>query len=118
MITARHGTGAHGRTTDLAKLIVLYKHPKDPASFDDYYFRTHAPLAGKIPGMTRYEVSDGRVAGPGGPTGYHLVATLEFGSLADIEAGLATPEGQAAAADLENFADGGVELLMFDTTVL
>ncbi|HEX2020296.1 MAG TPA: EthD family reductase [Aurantimonas sp.] len=102
----------------MAKLIVLYKHPNDPASFDDYYFRTHAPLAKKIPGLIRYEVSDGAVAGPGGPTGYHLVASLEFASRADVEAGLATPEGQAAAADLGNFADGGVELLMFDTKMV
>lgn len=102
----------------MAKLIVLYKHPKDPAAFDAYYMRTHAPLAKKIPGLSHYDISDGAVAGPGGTTDYHLVATLSFNSLADIEAGLATPEGQAAAADLGNFADGGVELLMFDTRVV
>jgi uncharacterized protein (TIGR02118 family) len=118
MIVPRQGTGAYGRTIVLAKLIVLYKHPKDPAAFDAYYMRTHVPLAKKIPGLVHYEISDGTVAGPGGGTDYHLVAVLSFASLAEIEAGLATPEGQAAAADLGNFADGGVELLMFDTKTL
>ena len=102
----------------MAKLIVLYKHPKDPKAFDAHYASTHAPLAKKIPGLKHYDISDGAVAGPGGATGYHLVATLTFDSLDALKAGLASPEGQAAAADLGNFADGGAELLMFDTRTL
>jgi len=98
----------------VAKLIALYKHPKDSAAFDAHYAATHAPLAKTIPGLRHYDVSDGKVAAPGGDSGYHLVATLTFDSMADIEAGLASPEGQATAADLGNFADGGVELLLFD----
>jgi uncharacterized protein (TIGR02118 family) len=43
------------------------------------------------------------------------VATLHFDSAAAIEAALASPEGQATVADLANFADGGVEVMMFDT---
>jgi uncharacterized protein (TIGR02118 family) len=43
---------------------------------------------------------------------------LTFKSAADIGAGLGTPDGQAAAGDLANFADGGVELLIFDTKTL
>lgn len=35
--------------------------------------------------------------------------------MADIQAGLESPEGQAAAADLGNFAQAGVDLLFFDT---
>ena len=101
----------------MAQLIALYKTPKDPKAFDDYYFSTHVPLAKKIPGLQKYEVSDGGVGGPGGGA-YHLVALLTFNSAADIGAGLGTPAGQAAAGDLGNFADGGVELLVFDTKTL
>ena len=97
-----------------AKLIALYKHPSDPNVFDDYYYSTHAPMAKAIEGLRHYDVSDGRIAGPGSEA-YHLVATLTFDSLSAIEAALASPAGQAVAADLQNFADGGVELLMFDT---
>jgi len=43
----------------------------------------------------------------------HLVAILHFDSLADLNAALASPEGQAAAADLPNFASGGATLLIY-----
>ena len=36
-------------------------------------------------------------------------------SMADIGAALSSPEGQAAAADVGNFATGGVTLLIFDS---
>ncbi|HEV2896531.1 MAG TPA: EthD family reductase [Pseudaminobacter sp.] len=98
----------------MAKLVVLYKTPKDAAAFDNYYSSTHIPLARKIPGLRSYDISDGAVASPAGPSGVHLVATLTFGSMADLQRGLASPEGQAAAGDLANFADGGADLLMFE----
>ena len=44
----------------------------------------------------------------------HLVAILNFDSLADLNAALASPEGQAAAADLSNFASAGATLLIHD----
>ena len=99
----------------MASLVVLYKTPKDTATFDKYYFATHAPLAKKIPGMRKYEVSQGAVGSPAGSSGIHLVAVLQFDSLAAIQHALTTPEGQAAAGDLSNFASGGVDLLMFDS---
>ena len=99
----------------MAKLVVLYKTPADPTAFDRYYVDTHVPIAQKLPGMLRYEVSTAAPVGPGGASPYHLVATLEFESMAAVQAALASPEGQAAAGDLANFAQAGVELLMFDT---
>ncbi|KQT85991.1 EthD family reductase [Aurantimonas sp. Leaf443] len=99
----------------MAKLIVLYKHPKDAAAFDAYYAETHIPLANLIPGLRQYEITEGAVVSPDGTSPYHLVAVLTFDSLADLEKGLASPEGKAAAGDLGNFADGGVELLMSET---
>ncbi len=99
----------------MALLIAVYKTPKDKAVFDRYYRETHAPLAKKIPGLKAYEISKGPVAMPGGTSNVYLVACLTFDSMAALQAGLASPEGQAAAADLANFADGGAELMMFDT---
>ncbi|WP_214470336.1 EthD family reductase [Mesorhizobium sp. dw_380] len=99
----------------MARLVALYKTPKDRTAFDRYYFSTHIPLAKTIPGLRKYEISDGGGHSPDGPSGYHLVAILHFDSVADIKAALASPEGQATAADLGNFADGGVELLLFET---
>lgn len=99
----------------MAKLVVLYKTPKDAAAFDAYYKATHIPLAYKIPGLKKYVISSGPVASPAGASGVHLVAVLSFDSMADLQAGLGSPEGQAAAGDLANFATGGADLLMFDS---
>lgn len=98
----------------MARLVALYRTPKDKGAFDRYYHETHVPLARKIPGLTRYEISDGTVLGPEGPSSIHLVAILHFASLEAIKTALGTPEGQATAADLGNFADGGVDLMFFD----
>ena len=99
----------------MAFLLALYKKPADAAAFDAHYFSRHVPLAKKIPGLSTYEVSTGPVATPQGESPYHLVAALSFESLAAIQQGFASPEGAAAAADLQNFAQAGVDLLMFDT---
>ena len=99
----------------MAKLIALYKTPADVKAFDRHYFDKHVPIAKKVPGLRRYEVSTGTVAGPQGESAYHLVAILHFDSMAAIQAGLGSPEGQAAAGDLANFAQAGVELIFFDS---
>lgn len=99
----------------MAKLLAIYKTPKNTAAFDKYYFSTHVPLAKKVPGLRKYEVSSGVIGLPIDPGGVYLVAILEFESAAAIRAALGTPEGQAAAGDLANFADGGVDLMIFDS---
>jgi uncharacterized protein (TIGR02118 family) len=98
----------------MATLLVLYKTPTDKVAFDKYYAETHIPLAKKVPGLKKYEISQGAVSGPGSDS-IHLVATLTFDSMVALQAGLGSPEGQAAAGDLPNFASGGADLLMFDT---
>ena len=99
----------------MATLVVLYNKPADSAAFDSHYFGKHVPLAKTIPGLRRYEVSNGSVATSQGPSPYHLVALLTFDSMAAIGAGFASKEGQATAADLGTFAQAGAQLLMFDT---
>ncbi len=99
----------------MARLIVLYKTPVDAAAFDQYYMETHIPIAKKIPGLRKYEISQGPVVTPAGPSGIHLVAILHFDNLAAIGAAFGSPEGQAAAADVQGFATGGADMLMFET---
>ena len=99
----------------MATLMVLYNKPADAAAFDAHYFGKHIPLAKKIPGLRRYEVNNGPIATPEGPSPYHLVALLTFDTMADIGAAFASKEGQATAGDLKNFAQAGVQLLMCDT---
>ena len=49
---------------------------------------------------------------------YHLIVTLSFSSLVAINAALVSPQGQATAADLGNFATGGVDLYIADTETI
>jgi len=100
----------------VARVLVLYHPPTDTAAFDRYYFDTYVPIAKKIPGLQRFTVSRGAVAAMDGSSPYHLVAALQFESMAAIQQGMGTPEGQATVADVPNFATGGVTVLMFEDT--
>ena len=93
------------------QVTVLYNHPEDPAKFDEHYDGVHAPLAAKIPGLQRYTVSRPGPGPDGAKPPYYLVAVLEFESEEAYSAGMATSEGQAAGADLANFAMAGATLL-------
>jgi uncharacterized protein (TIGR02118 family) len=99
----------------MASILVLYKTPQDPAAFDKYYFETHIPIAKRIPGLGKYEISDGAVVTPAGPSDVYLVANLHFDDIAAIQRALASAEGQAAGADVQNFATGGADVLLFDS---
>jgi uncharacterized protein (TIGR02118 family) len=99
----------------MAEVVVMYKTPKDPAAFDKYYAETHAPLAKKMPGLRKYQLSQGPVATPAGPSAFHLIAILTFDSMAAIQKAFGSAEGQAAAGDVQKFATGGADILLFDT---
>ena len=99
----------------MAQLVVMYKNEKDPAAFDNYYFSTHVPIAKKIPGLRKYEVSQGPLMTPAGPSGFHLIATLHFDDMAAIQRAFASPEGQATAADVQKFTAEPPRMLIFDT---
>jgi uncharacterized protein (TIGR02118 family) len=44
-----------------------------------------------------------------------LIATLHFNDLAAIQRAFASAEGHAAAADVQTFATGGVDMYLFDS---
>jgi uncharacterized protein (TIGR02118 family) len=98
-------------------LLVQYGVPADAAAFDRYYRETHIPLAKKIPGLREYTISSGPVTALAG-SAPHLVALLSFDSAATLQAGLASPEGQAAGADLANFATGGASMFVYEGRVV
>ena len=98
----------------MAQLVVMYKTPTDKAAFDKHYFEKHIPLAKTIPGLRKYEVSQGPVVTPAGLSGFHLVATLHFDDIGAIQSAFGSLQGQAAAADVQGFATGGVEMYIYD----
>src|SRR3981081_3539697 len=99
----------------MAGMVVIYRTPKNVEAFDKHYFETHVPLAKKIPGLRKYEISQGPVVTPAGPSGFHLIANLHFDDLAAIQQAFASPQGQAAGADVQKFATGGVDMILFDS---
>lgn len=100
----------------MARMVVIYRTPKDVEAFDRHYFGIHVPLAKTIPGLRKYEVSDGPIATPVGPSDVYRIGTLHFDDLPAIETAFASPEGRAAAADRRLFApdDSGVQMYLFD----
>jgi len=95
----------------MIRLLVLYGHPNDPAAFDRYYQEAHIPIAKRMKGLKKWTI--GKVQGtPGGePSPYYYVADLYMESREEFERLLASPEGQAAVADVPNYATGGVTFL-------
>ena len=73
------------------------------------------PLAKTLPGLRSYEVTHGDLMGMAGKHGVYLVAILEFDSMSAIQAAMASPQGQATAADLANFAGAGVDVMTGQT---
>lgn len=93
------------------QLTVLYGQPQDTQAFDRHYEQTHAPLAQKIPGVKGYTSTRPSSLSPQEKSPYYLIAILYFDSQQALEAAFQTPEGRAAAGDVQNFATGGVTML-------
>ena len=98
-----------------AKIIALYGEPDDPHAFQRYYRDTHVPLAKQLPGLIRYEISHGTISDFGGGSPYFMVATLTFSAKKDIHSAMVSEVGEAVAADLKNFASGGVTVLIMES---
>ncbi len=96
------------------KLTVLYGHPKDPEAFDKYYHETHIPIAKKMKGLKGWTIGKLQTGGEGEKPPYYMIVGLYADTRADIEAILASPEGQASVADVPNFATGGSTFLYDD----
>lgn len=103
----------------MKRVIVLYGTPEDPVAFDRHYAEVHTPLTTAMPKLAGFEISRGPVTAAPDDEAPYLVATLSYACDEDLAASLASPEGQAAVADLANFASGGVRILTIDVqTVL
>lgn len=101
----------------MIQLTALYDHPQDQEAFDRYYQQTHAPLATKIPGLKGYTANKPVAVNPQERSPYYLIAELYFENMEALQAALQSPEGHAAAGDTQNFATGGVTLVIGEVQV-
>jgi len=96
----------------MIKLTVLYGHPKDISVFEDYYTNTHLPKVAKMKGFVKVEYTKFLGAPDGTKADYHCMAEFWFPDQEAIKKTLESPEGQATADDISNFATGGAKLLV------
>jgi uncharacterized protein (TIGR02118 family) len=101
-------------------MVVIYNTPKDPAAFDRHYFEIHVPMAKKLAGLRKYEVTTGPVAALPGGSAVHMIATLYFDDLAAGQNAFASPQGEACREDRMIFApdDADFKMLLFDNREL
>lgn len=96
----------------MIKLTVLYNHPKSSDDFERYYAETHMPIAAKITGYERLELTKFAPGADGAAPSHYRMAEFWFQDEAQMGAVMGSAEAQAAVADLENFATGGVSVLV------
>jgi uncharacterized protein (TIGR02118 family) len=96
----------------MVKLTVLYGQPTSADAFEKYYAETHMPIAGKVQGVRKIELSKVIGTPDGSAPAYYRLADLYFDSVDHMTSVLGTPEGKATVADLANFATGGVTVLV------
>ena len=96
----------------MMKITVLYGSPTSAEQFEKYYRGTHLALAAKMKGVARIEFTK-FVSGPdGAKPAFYRMAELYFTTEAQMEQSLKSPEGQATVADIQNFATGGVTMVI------
>ena len=98
----------------MVKLTVLYGQPKSAAAFEKYYAETHLPLAAKMQGVRRIELSKVTSAADGSAPAFYRLADLYFDDADHMKRVMSTPEGKATVDDLANFATGGVTVMVVD----
>lgn len=96
----------------MLKVTLLYGHPADAATFEEYYKGTHLPLASKMQGVAKLELTKCLPNPDGAAASYYRMAALYFESLETMQQTFASPEGQDAVADLSKFATGGVKMVV------
>jgi len=97
----------------VVKLVALYRKPADVEAFEKHYTEVHAPLARKMPGLQKMEVS--RMTGsPGGEPKFYMMAEMYFESKEQMFAALGSDEGKAAAKDVMSFAGDIIHMMFAD----
>jgi len=96
------------------RLLTLYPQPSDTDAFRAHFEGKHLPLVEKLPGLRGYEYGFELAAVGGGESPYFCTFAGDFDDARALDAALGSPAGEAVAADVPNYATGGVILLRYD----
>ena len=94
------------------RLTVAYHQPPDPDAFFAHYKDVHVGLAKAVPGLETFEWGKVMATPTGETPKYAILAELTFASMDDLGAGLSSPEGEAASADVGQFASNGADMFI------
>lgn len=87
----------------MVKLIAYYKEPADKTEFENKYFNEHLPLAKKMPGLIKAEVS--RLSGiGGGQSKFYMQTDMYFNNMDELNKAVNSDESKAAGKNLMSFA--------------
>ncbi len=87
-------------------MVVLYKKSEmTEEEFHRFLREVHGPMALKIPGLRRYVQNHTVVDAKRKHPGWGAIVELYFDDWESMESAWATPQGQAATADVAEFAD-------------
>ena len=92
------------------------RSPADPEAFEEYYADVHMPLVEKIPGVGRWEAARVVDTMESDAPPYYRIFEFWFKDLDGLQASVGSPEGQAAVADIPNYATGGATTLVSEVT--
>jgi uncharacterized protein (TIGR02118 family) len=97
----------------VTELIVLYRMPNDPERFEKYYREVHGPITSKLPGLKGYKYGHARAL-DGGTGEFFWYWSGTFDSRQAALDALASPQGQAGAADVPNYYHGDPLFMFFE----
>jgi uncharacterized protein (TIGR02118 family) len=96
-------------------LTAIYRAPENREEFDKHYKEIHTPLASKMEGLRKMEVTwVDKMLTPGNdtlPAAPHLVCTMYFDSAEALAESMKSPNSRAAAKDLMGFAGPLVSMI-------
>lgn len=98
----------------MVSLFALYRRPSDEKAFLEHYRTVHVPLAAKMPGLLKLNWGRQTLLGNKSEDSLFLVAEMRFSDREAMMNGLNSPEGRAAAHDLEILAKGLVTMRMVE----
>jgi len=98
------------------RLLTLYPPPSDPDAFRAHFEDKHLPLVEKLPGLRAYSFGFDLAAIDDGESPYFCTFAGDFDDARALDAALASSAGEAVAADVPNYATGGLVLLRYDVS--
>lgn len=96
----------------MMKVTVLYGNPTSADEFEKHYHNVHMPLAVKMKGVARVELTKLISAADGGKPPFYRMAELYFSSEEQMKETLQSPEGKATVDDISQLATGGATVMI------